>query len=478
MKRWTGRVLVILAAAWIAIAGWHVLKPLPDGVDLAAPLRPAANVEFLADLTWVDPAGNRHVRQEIFDEVFRLVGSARRLIVADFFLYNAFQGEVPERQRALSGQLTRALIARKRQVPGLEVLVISDPINTLYGGLESPHFEALREAGIRVVVTDLDPLRDSNPSWSGLWRLCCRWLGNGTQGGWVPNPVGEGRVTLRSILALLNFKANHRKTLVVDDGDDWAGLVTSANPHDGSSAHGNVALRFQGPAALDLLRSELPVVRWSADSPAPRAPAPGAAAGAGDSNAGIQVLTEAEIRDAALAAIRGAGQGEQLDLAMFYLSHRGLVEALIEAQRRDVRIRVLLDPNKDAFGRRKNGVPNRQVAMELVRAGVPLRWCDTHGEQCHGKMLLVRGADGDAELILGSANYTRRNLDNYNLETNVRLVADATHRAIREAGTFFERRWHNDPQRRFSVPYEAYADESPWRYWQYRFMEFTGWSTF
>jgi len=28
--------------------------------------------------------------------------------------------------------------------------------------------------------------------------------------------VGEGSVTLRTYLALLNFKANHRKTLIID----------------------------------------------------------------------------------------------------------------------------------------------------------------------------------------------------------------------------------------------------------------------
>lgn len=457
------------------MGAWHVLKPMPAGLDQAGARRDAANVEFLADLAWVDGDGRQHVSQEIFDEVFRLVREARRLVVTDFFLYNDFQGDVPQRQRALSAELTRALVERKRAVPGIRTVVITDPINTLYGGLVSPHFEALRNAGIEVVITDLERLRDPNPAWSGLWRLCCRWLGNSTTGGWVPNPVGEGEVTLRSLLALLNFKANHRKTIVADHGDGWAALVTSGNPHDASSAHGNVALRFGGAAAVDLLESELAVPGFPARG---ALPAVSAVAPATKADATLQVLTEAAIRDAALAAIRGAGTDERVDLAMFYLSHRGLVEALKDAWRRGVRLRVLLDPNKDAFGRRKNGVPNRQVAMELVRAGVPVRWCDTHGEQCHSKLLLVRGRARNAELILGSANFTRRNLDNYNLETNVRLVAPATHRAIREAGEFFERRWHNEPGRRFSVPYEVYADESRWRYWQYRLMEFTGWSTF
>jgi len=116
--------------------------------------------------------------------------------------------------------------------------------------------------------------------------------------------------------------------------------------------------------------------------------------------------------------------------------------------------------------------------MELRRADVPVRWCATRGEQCHSKSILISRDQADDELILGSANYTRRNLDNFNPETNARLLADADHRAIRDARARFERRWENRDGRRYTKPYETYADESMLRYWQYRFMEATGWSTF
>src|SRR5699024_12297064 len=59
----------------------------------------------------------------------------------------------------------------------------------------------------------------------------------------------------------------------------------------------------------------------------------------------------------------------------------------------------IFDPDEDAFGRKKNGVPNRSVADELVGAGVDVRWCDTHGEQCHAKFLLHQ-ADGQASMLL------------------------------------------------------------------------------
>lgn len=127
----------------------------------------------------------------------------------------------------------------------------------------SPWFQALRQAGISVTETNLQPLRDSNPGWSAFWRLCCQWFGNNPEGGWLPNAIGSQPVTIRSYLALPNFKANHRKVLVTDDGEKLRALVTSANPHDGSSRHSNTAISFTGPAVIDVLKSEQAVLNMS-----------------------------------------------------------------------------------------------------------------------------------------------------------------------------------------------------------------------
>ncbi|CUR44898.1 hypothetical protein BN2364_0457 [Alloalcanivorax xenomutans] len=480
MKPWKKALLTVLVLL-IAIAIWQRYKPLPEGVGEAGPPRSAHQVALLVDDTWSDEQGDRHFDQAIFDEYFRLIGQARKLVVVDMFLFNTFAGDSGSAHRPLSEQLTAALLARHAAVPGLRMLVITDPFNTLYGGVRAPQLERLRQAGIPVVFTALPRLRDSNPSWSALWRVCCQWFGNSAGAGWLPNPTGGDEVTLRTYLSLLNFKANHRKTLVVDEGDDWTALVTSANAHDASSAHSNIALRFSGPAALDVLHSELAVARWSGAAVGEDWPTAPPSETGGDALPHLRLLTEGAIRDALLATVNEARQGEQLDVGVFYLSHRPLVKALAEAQRRGVRVRLLLDPNKDAFGREKNGVPNRQVAWELHDAGVAVRWCATTGEQCHTKMLLrFPAADSDrpARLILGSANYTRRNLDNLNLETSVEWVAGTDDTVISEARSTFEQRWSNPDDMLFSLPYEAYEDTSYWRMALYRIMEFTGWSTF
>ncbi len=452
---------------------YHAVKPLPAGLSYRSELLPATEVRFLRDQTGLDESGARVIDQQIFDEVFAMIAQAERLVVVDMFLFNEFLGKGPAPHRRLCEELTAALIARKRAAPSLHAVVITDPINTVYGGLEAAHLKRLREAGVEVVLTDLDALPDSNPAWSSVWKILFWPWGNSSRGGWLANPFDGGKVTLRSWLALLNFKANHRKVVVADAGGELRALVTSANPHDGSSAHSNVGLVFSGPAVRPVLETEQAVLAFSGgralppDALPPAAPAP-------DGCLRVQIVTEEAIADTAEAMIGAAGAGDALDLVMFYLADRPIIEALTAAARRGVTMRVVLDPNKDAFGREKSGMPNRQVARELVAAGVPLRWAVTRGEQMHAKMLLVKRADGTADLLLGSANFTRRNVRDYNLETDVRVAGRVSAPALADAAAHVERIWTNSGGRVFTADYGVFRDDSRWRVFRYRFQEATG----
>ena len=473
------KIFLLLIVLLIAgTAAYHIFKPLPEGVNFKGPERPLVDARLFTDLTYRDASDRIQMEHAIFDEIFRLIGQAESLILVDMFLFNDSRPD--DSYRPLSNQLTEALITRNEQVEGIRIVVISDPLNTFYGGHESPYFERLRDAGIPVIETNLNPLRDSNPTWSGVWRLCCQWLGNSDTSGWLPNLLNEGEVTLRSYLTLPNFKANHRKVLVVDEGERLRGLITSANPHDGSSKHSNIALSFSGPAVNDLLASEQAVLALSNARLNPPPTISPNTVREDEETAVANVVTEAKILESALAMINSARGGTRLDLAMFYFSHRELVKAFIEAHNRGVEVRALLDPNKEAFGHEKSGIPNRQVAMELTRAGIPVRWCNTHGEQCHSKMLIRRDNDDKWQLLMGSANFTRRNLNNLNLETDIFIRGMTVTPLIEQAQTFFDRQWQAGPDTTptLSLPYEAYADHSQIRYWRYRFMEATGLSTF
>lgn len=473
--------LIILMLVGVGL--YHTYKPLPPGISHSGDALPLSDAVLLVDATYHHRDGSEARDHEIFDEILRLISQAKSFVLVDMFLFNSSSPEGVE-HRPLSQQLTEALINRKAEQPELEIVVISDPLNTLYGGSVSPWFQALRQAGISVTETNLRPLRDSNPGWSAIWRVCCQWFGNNPESGWLPNAIGSQPVTIRSYLALPNFKANHRKVLVADDGNKLRALVTSANPHDGSSRHSNTAISFTGPAVIDVLKSEQAVLNMSGQT-SPTLDKLTSEASANQTTdhqsvGKIAVKTESAILDSALQMITNAQGGSRLDLAFFYLSHREIVVALLDAHERGVSMRVLLDANSEAFGHQKSGIPNRQVALELHKAGIPVRWCNTSGEQCHSKSLILRPKTGPTELLLGSANFTGRNLDDLNLETDVRVSVPSDSAVATKAVNFFEQQWQSGPDSDpvMSLPYEHWADDSMLRYWRYRLMEATGLSTF
>lgn len=472
-RHYVSVLIGLLALGYLSSAVYHTYKPLPEGLDFTGKLR-HAEVKFIADQTYLDAQGKQQQHHHIFDEMLKMIDEAQTTIVLDMFLFNQEVGESTLLQRQLTQQLTETLILKHGVQPNIEIKVITDPINSVYGGVMPQHYQKLRAAGINVIETDLTPLRASNPLWSGFWYICCQGLGNNVEKGWLPNPFGNEKITLRSYFNLFNFKANHRKTLVVDTAQGWKALVTSANPHDGSSRHSNVALIVTGNTAIDVLKTEQAVGRMS------KGDIPMVIVGefeAEKSLPQVQLLTEKAIYQATLTLIKTAKPQQQIDLAMFYLSERQIVKALIAAHQRGVKLRVLLDPNKDAFGRQKNGIPNRQVASELNAAGITVRWCNTQGEQCHSKMIIKHDA-AQAELILGSANFTARNLKNYNLESDLRVLGAAKAPVFNDANQYFDTAWSNLDGKNMSVTYSQYADESQLKYALYRLMEWSGLSTF
>jgi phosphatidylserine/phosphatidylglycerophosphate/cardiolipin synthase-like enzyme len=92
-------------------------------------------------------------------------------------------------------------------------------------------------------------------------------------------------------------------------------------------------------------------------------------------------------------------------------------------------------------------------------------------------MLLRPRASSDV-LVLGSANFTRRNLKDLNLETNIVVRAPRSHAVMRDARAYFELAWGNDAERKFSVAYEHYQDESWFKRMLYRISEASGIGTF
>ena len=486
---------------WTATACWHAFKPLPAGTHVQGPAVAvdSASLHFLTDVTSANFIGERSAQASIHAATLELVANAKDFLLLDYFLFNSQPGPLGELRyeggiRPVASELGKALLALRAEQPQLPILVIVDPINSYYRRSRlPPELDALARGGIDVVMTKLDPLRDSNPAYSTSWRLLLGWWLKATNRGRWPNPLNDAGPTLSfgALSRIPHFKANHRKVALTGDGaGSLVGIISSGNPHDASSAHSNVALQLDGEALRPLLRSELAIARMSGWQPRaanaalaslaqPSAGAQSPSPSPGDSTA--TVLTEGAIRTALLEVLGSTGSGDAIDIAQFYLSDRLVITALLEAARRGASVRVVLDPNKDAFGFEKSGIPNREVGSELIAASdgaIRLRWYRTHGEQFHSKLAAIRRGDR-LWLLLGSANFTRRNLGDYNLEADVAIDTPANGALAADVATWFEALWSNRPgAQEFTADAELYAEASQARYWLYRFQEASGLSTF
>jgi phosphatidylserine/phosphatidylglycerophosphate/cardiolipin synthase-like enzyme len=475
--RW-GRIVGISAgAAWIVTAWYHTHKSLPPGMHTASAVCTvtAQEVSFLADITAADAYGRAVLSQGIFDDVLRLVQGARQFIVLDYQLLGADAADGSP-QRRVAAELTDALLEQRRAHPELRVLFITDPVNERYGAAPSPQFELLRAAGVAVVRTHLDALRDPNFLYSSLWRLTLHWWGG---------PPGR----LGALARALNFKANHRKVIIADDAQGGlAAVVGSANPFEQQSAWSNTAVRFGGGAARTLLASELAIARfsgWHGDAatfgpPANAASECDAAAPAVPSaaQARVQVLTEGAIRRELLEQLGAAVNGEYIDLALFKLADRGVIEALLQAARRGVRVRLILDPSEDATTLAPSGLPNQPLASELVSrsaGAIHVRWYRTHGERFHSALALVYGPER-LWLMVGSANFTRRSLADYDLDADLAIALTRAAALAQQTLGYFDTLWSNRAALgiEYTADFASFADPSQADYWLCRLLEGAG----
>ena len=235
---------------------------------------------------------------------------------------------------------------------------------------------------------------------------------------------------------------------------------------------------MRGDLWWDLYRAEEAVAGLSG-SPLGARPPPLTGAAPPDSVL-VRTVTEGAVRKAALEIIDGCREGDSLWVAMFYLSERSVVKAITAAANRGTSVRLILDANRDAFGFEKNGIPNRPVAAELVRRSggdIEVRWYRTEGEQFHTKLVYAEGPGRDADLLLGSANLTRRNLGDYNLELDILVSGAPNLSPFDDARLYLERIWFNRLGE-YTLPYETFAESSRWKTFIYRFQEMTGLCSF
>ena len=471
MKKWRKKMRLLvteLIAIPLIVGIAYYVKPLPQGVSVDGALHTDSDVRFVYDVTYDN--NGRVMEQHLYDEMLRIIDEAEQTLVIDMFLYNddydRSKGSYPTR----ADDITKAVVTAIKDNPALNVTIITDAINNVYGSATPENFTKLQDAGAEVIFTNMKALPDSNPLYSSIWRSYLQWWPV-SQNGFLPNafnPDGD-KASVGAYLDLVNFKANHRKVVL----NEQQALITSANiTHDGSSLHSNIGFVVTGAILQDIYKSEqavaalsdvtMPEVAWNYTSEA--------------TDMETKLVTEGKIETTLLAMLDEASENSEVKVGVFYLADRDVVKAMKDAAKRGANVDVILDPNKDAFGIEKNGIPNRQVAAEFVENGIDVRFYDTNGEQYHSKFVYVKTGD-DAQLLGGSANFTRRNIADLNLETNLYMEMPATSELATTVDSYFARLWDNE-NGQYTVDFEVYEDQALWKKLWYRVQEATGLSTF
>ena len=438
-KRIASYVLLFVALLYVGVMLWHTYKPLPPGISYKGELHQVEDVEFIYDLTYSKTKSKDNYTSElrIFNEVFRMIRDAQEFIVLDFFMMDDYYDEKEDFPQ-IADQLTEVLVNKKKEFPDMPIVYITDPVNTGYDSYESEWFEELQEAGVQVVYSDMEPLRDSMPLYSGIYRIFLQWFDFDGKNRF-PNFLASDApdVKFSSYLKLLNIKANHRKTLVTEQ----AALVTSSNPHAASGRHGNAAFKVKGLIQNDILESEEAVLQYSSGGKLPRIEA--------EEQEGpyqVQYLTEGKVMDALISDIEKAKKDDVIRMGMFFLAEQEIIRPLEEASDRGVNIEIVLDPNENSFGSKKSGLPNRPVVQEMrenTDNKIKFRWYNTVIGQYHTKLVTVQTKD-KTYITNGSSNMTERTLRDYNLEANLRIIAPTDSELTDEINEYFDRIWNNE----------------------------------
>jgi hypothetical protein len=421
-------VFLGLLLAWLSLVFWNSAKPLPPGTHFVSQVTRLSEADV--DFPYAAPRHPDPLARDL-----SAIDRAEQLIVLD--------------RSPVTAEVARHLLARKRLRPTIKIVLVTDPGNEAFGGTAAETLVSLEQAGIIVARVRLDRLRDSNPLYSGLWRLAL---------GWWSDPFDEtpGRVTLRSWARMRNSKADRRQVVVADDGfGGWTAVIAPA------AASASLVLR--GSLAHAMIAGELQIAAWSADDD--RLPVGPPMAGRGVGSIDARFLTEGAIETALLDAIAAAGGGDQISMAAENLSDRGLIAAALRAAGRGAHLQMLLARNR---------MPNQAVAGELERDGagrIEVRWCTFAEAASHPALLVVRHRT-DLWVNLASVNFTRRSLGDLNLEAGVELRMPARAAPARAITDYFADIWS-----RASAD-SNFADESAVDYWRYRLAESTGLSSF
>ena len=480
------------------------IKNPPLGINYESPIRETENAEFHYDLTYLDKDGNIQYDRNLWDATLKVVDNAKDYLIIEMFLFNDLYNKDKEHFPEFAKKYTERLVKKQEENPNLKVYILADENNNFYGAFEHPFIASMKNAGINVIIVDIFKLKDTFPWYSPIWRTFIKPMGNPQNKGWITNFYGDmwPKLTIRNLLRALNVKADHKKVFL----NEKEVVVSSANIHDPSYFHENIAIYTDGPIVKDVLHDLQLIAKFSdseinvdgsnketkskiemdlPDKTKIRKDTMNIGnledkkndmihleenindsqkneKGEKESlslNSGkneitdtegktykIQYLSEGAIGKYLDADIDSLKSGDELLMGMYFLADKGIIDRLIKAANRGVKIRMIFDRSRDAFGMSTNGLPNKPVSKKLkkkTKGKIEIKWYFTNNEQYHTKITLMKKTDGSVIINAGSANLIKKNIRGYIMDSNFRILTTQDSKISKDVYTYFDRLWEN-----------------------------------
>lgn len=435
------------------------IKIPPEGVNYESPVRKTNTVDFYYDLTFLDKNGNIKYDRNLWDATYKVVDNAKDYLIIEMFLLNDIYNKDEENFPKFAEEYVKRVIKKKRENPNLKVYVLLDENNNMYGAFEHPFITKMKESGIEIIEVGIMKLKDTFPWYSPIWRTLIEPYGNPQNKGWISNFYGPmwPKLSLRNVLRGLNVKADHKKVFLNENEV----VVSSANIHDPSYFHENVALYTNGEIVNDVLDNLKKVAKFSnskieidsmknnerkIEVVEEKSQEIETLNNKNDEEYKIQYLSESKIGENLDRDLDSTDNGDEILMGMYFLADKNILKKLIEASNRGVKIRIILDRSRDAFGMSTNGLPNKPVSKKLRKKTdkkIEIKWYFTNNEQYHTKLIMIKKINEEAIIYTGSANMIKKNIRGYIMDSNFRVATNENSKLVKDIYSYFDRLWNN-----------------------------------
>ncbi len=467
MTQLLGKFFKLLLVIYVFTFAYQWWRPLPDEFLKQSIVQtvPDKSVHFIYDIQKTSKSGIVSEANTITQAYQNLINQAEKIIIVG-------EEYIPEHGTTT---LTTLLSQKHESDKHVAIALITDPATTRNGGIISQSIEDARKHGTLVITTELSTMPDANLLYSSFWRPFVSWWGNSPTKPWLTDPrnVADVKVPLRSWLAFYNGKSNESHTLIADTAKSKIqSIVASQNLSEGVGATGKVAVIVEDKLWSDIFQKQTAIASISNAG----LPSFGNLVTKDESGElAVSLLSISHLEDKIIVLLRSLKRGDKIDIVAQFLSSRNIISELAAAANRGAAVRIIIDPNISYLGHQLYGMPNRPAAKELRSKsfdGITVRWCDARSLPCGARVIIGKTASSSF-LLTGSADLSKRDLEGYNIESELFIEAVGNFTAYNNAVSYFDTLWTNNGGN-YTVDYSEFSDNSSWRSSVYRMMERTG----